>query len=194
MPAAIAMPMSRGKGPETIANAAVVVPPSVIRATVRVVTPVRLASVAYRVRPRVCPAPLRPRAQAAAVGLAPRVISKGTRAMTTAYMAKLFSVRVVASIRNGRLRVTDLLEVSCWEGDAGAGGQGARSAKAWAGMVTRARSSASTAYVLRQLRCSASVAVSGAKTVEARPPASVTMVRARTRSLPHQRVRAAKAG
>ncbi|MDQ0950924.1 hypothetical protein QFZ24_004847 [Streptomyces phaeochromogenes] len=50
--------------------------------------------------------------------------------MTTAYMVKLFSVSAVASIRKGRLRTTEPLGVSRWAGGVGAGGQGARRAKA----------------------------------------------------------------
>ena len=139
MSAATAMPTRRGKGPDTIANAAVVAPPKLMRATVRVVTPVRLARVEYRVRPSVCPAPPSPRAQAAAVAPAPRAISGA------AYMAKLFSVSAAPSIRNGRLWATDPLLVSRGEAGAAAGGHGPRSARAWAGTVTRARNTASTA-------------------------------------------------
>ncbi|GAB2926224.1 hypothetical protein GCM10027075_28040 [Streptomyces heilongjiangensis] len=145
VPATTAMPASSGKGPSTWAKAAVVAPPSAIRVTVRAVTPVRRARAAYRVRPRVWPAPPRPSAHAAAVGSAPRAISRGTRAMTTAYIAKLFRVSAVASSRNGRLRATGPPGTSPGEGGAGAGGQGPRSASAWQGTATTARTAARTA-------------------------------------------------
>ena len=54
-----------------------------------------------------------------------------------------------------------------------------------------------TRYVARQPRASSNHAVSGAKTVEARPATSVTAVSARMRgwtSVPAQPVMAAKAG
>lgn len=65
--------------------------------------------------------------------------------MTTAYIAKPFSVNAAASTRNGRLRVTVPLPPGCWTIPDGAGGHGARRASAWAGIVTAARIMARTA-------------------------------------------------
>ena len=49
-------------------------------------------------------------------------------------------------------------------------------------------------YVVRQLVCSSSAVVSGAKTVLANPATRVSVVRARTLPAPYQCVSAAKAG
>lgn len=68
IPATIDTAMIRAYGPGTAAKAAVVKPPSAIRVVVRAVAVVRRARAAYRVRPRVCPAPPIPRAQAAWLG------------------------------------------------------------------------------------------------------------------------------
>lgn len=62
-----------------------------------------------RARPRVCPTPPSPRAQAAVDGLAPRSARSGMRPTTTAYMAKLERMKAATRRRSGRLRPTGVL-------------------------------------------------------------------------------------
>src|SRR6185312_8395175 len=97
----------------------------------------------------------RPSAQAASVVVKPRSSRSGTSATTTAETVNAERVRAAASVQNGRLRATVSAPPVVWAGAGGALGQGALSAKAWAGMVTAASTRARTAYVARQDRWAA---------------------------------------
>lgn len=117
--------------------------------------------------------------------------------MTTAYMAKLARVKAVASRMKERLRGMDVVR-SPEDGGRRTAEAGRQATGTQCQGVSRDRDGGEDHR--EDGVCCTPVQVvrdgcrEGAKTVEARPPARVAMVRARMRSGPHQRVRAANAG